>query len=155
MKRSATHSAQERLNLYLQEHGLRPSQVRDLVLQTAYMLPQPFTARQLTEACAEQRISTGTVYNALEIFVLAHILHATQRQRGRTAIEYEWIASDVVRMQFICQKCGRTHDFQDKAIERMIKERKYSNFTMQHMTLFVYGECKHCRATKTTQDKNK
>ena len=122
--------------------------MRNAVLEQAFMLPQPFTADQLVEACQAQRISVGTVYNSLEIFVSAQILHSITRQRGQNATEYEWMVGDQTRMQVVCEKCGRVSDFHDKAIERLIQERRYSNFTIQHFSLYVYGECKLCRKRK-------
>ena len=145
MKRLQYHSAQERLNDYLKEKGLRPSVVRDYVLEQACELPQPFTARQLETVCKGERISVGTVYNSLNVFVDAGILHVIERQRGRTAMEYELVPNAVTHMQYICQNCGRTVEFNDKAIARLIRERKYTNFNVQHFTLLVYGECKICR----------
>ena len=133
------------LSAYLKAHEMRPSAVRNMVLEQVCQLPQPFTADQLTKACQEERISVGTVYNALNVFVLAQILHATNRQRGKSATEYELMSGNQIRMQVVCHKCGRVTEIQDKAVERLVKERKYSNFTMQHFSLFVYGECKICR----------
>lgn len=148
MKRVVLNSALERLNQYVVDHNKRPSKVRNAVLEQAFMLPQPFTADQLVEACQAQRISVGTVYNSLEIFVSAQILHSITRQRGQNATEYEWMVGDQTRMQVVCEKCGRVSDFHDKAIERLIQERRYSNFTIQHFSLYVYGECKLCRKRK-------
>ena len=148
MKKTLYNNAVERLNGYLKANEMRPSVVRNAVLEQACYLPQPFTAKQLVEVCKEQRISIGTVYNSLNIFISAQILHATERQRGKAATEYEVITGEHHCMQIICQKCGRISDIQDKAIARLIKERKYSNFTLQHYSLFVYGECKICRRLK-------
>lgn len=140
-----------KLNAYRKEHSLRISSVRELVLKKVCQFKHPFTAEQLEEVCAEEHISKGTVYNALNLFLDAKILHAANRQRGRTMTEYELIASNPIRMQFECKKCGRVVEFRDQAIERLIKEHKYSNFTMQHLSMFVYGECKRChRATTET-----
>ena len=117
-----------------------------MVLEQACLLKQPFTARQLEEVCKEERISTGTVYNSLDLFVLAQILYASKRQRGKAATENELITNrSSFRMQMICTKCGRVQDIQDKAIARLLQERKYSNFNMQNASLFIYGECKVCR----------
>lgn len=149
MKKTLYNNALERLNRYVKTNGLRPSVVRNTVLEQACCLSQPFTAKQLVEVCQEQRISVGTVYNSLNIFISAQILHANERQRGKAATEYEVITGEHHRMQIICQKCGRISDIQDKAIARLIKERKYSNFTLQHYSLFVYGECKVCRRQKS------
>lgn len=148
MKKTLYNNAVERLNGYLKANEMRPSVVRNAVLEQACYLPQPFTAKQLVEVCKEQRISIGTVYNSLNIFISAQILHATERQRGKMATEYELITGNQHHMQIICQKCGRVSDIQDRAIARLIQERKYSNFTLQHYSLFVYGECKICRRLK-------
>lgn len=148
MKKTLYNNAVERLNGYLKANEMRPSVVRNAVLEQACYLLQPFTAKQLVEVCKEQRISIGTVYNSLNIFISAQILHATERQRGKMATEYELITGNQHHMQIICQKCGRVSDIQDRAIARLIQERKYSNFTLQHYSLFVYGECKVCRRLK-------
>lgn len=139
------NQAFKQLNTYLRANGMRPSRVRDMVLEQICQLPQPFTAEQLVEACKKERISVGTVYNAINLFILAQILRSHDRQRGRVASEYELIIGKPMRMQVMCTKCGRLTEIHDKAIERLIKERKYSNFNMQHFSLFIYGECKICR----------
>ena len=66
-------------------------------------------------------------------------------------MEYELIGSGVVRMEVICRKCGRVTEIHDKAITRLVQERKYSNFTPQQYSLFVYGECKVCRRLKKSE----
>jgi len=151
MKGSRTYtSALTLLRRYLNVHDMRPSRVRNSVLQYACQLEQPFTTDQLLKACEEEHITQGTIYNALDIFVDAKILCATKRQRGVAATEYELVAPSSNRLQFTCKKCGMVKEFSDKAIARLIEERRYMNFTMQHFSLYVYGECKKCR-TKVTK----
>lgn len=143
-------NASDKLSRYLRENGLRPSSIRKLVLERVCALPQPFTAKQLEEVCVAERISVGTIYNSLQLFVLAQILHATQRQRGKAATEYELITNrSALHMQIICTKCGRMQEIQDKAIAHLLQERKYTNFSMQNASVFVYGECKICRRKKS------
>ena len=138
-------TALTRLNAYIEEQGGRYSAVREVVLEKACSLPQPFTAEQLEEACRVDRISKGTIYNALRLFVNAHIVHAFDRQREHMTTEYELITGNPIRMQTVCEKCGRVHVFHDPAIERIIRERRYSNFNLQHFTVFVYGQCRRCK----------
>ncbi|MGN0226824.1 MAG: Fur family transcriptional regulator [Paludibacteraceae bacterium] len=133
------------LGRYLRENGMRPSPVRNLVLEQVCQLPQPFTAEELITVCRPERISIGTVYNSLNLFINAQLLRATERQRGKAATEYELIAGSGMRMVVICTKCGRRTEFHDKAIGRLIQERRYSNFNVSHVSLCVYGECKVCR----------
>ncbi len=141
--------AQERLNDYVRKNDMRPSSVRNKVLELLTYMDQPFLAEQLVQACQKERISVATVYNALNLFVLARILHANERQRGRASTEYELITGKTSRMQIICTKCGRMSDITDKAMVRLVAEKKYSNFDWHHFSLFVYGECKVCRQKRT------
>ena len=133
------------MDKFVREHEMRPSRVRNMVLEQVCALPQPFTAEQLREACVAERISVGTVYNALNLFLDAHILHAYKRQEGHRATEYELIAAESNKIQIICRKCGRVQNVSATGITSVIKDHTYSNFNMQHFTLYVYGECKICR----------
>ena len=138
-------AALAKLNAYIKEHGGRYSAVREQVLERVCYLPQPFTAEQLETACANDHISKGTIYNALRLFVKLNIVHAFDRQREHIVTEYEVVTTKQVRMQVVCEKCGKVQTFHDQAIERIIRERKYSNFTLQHFTLFAYGQCRRCK----------
>jgi len=138
-------SSLDRLSRYMREHEMRPSRVRKMVLEQACALKQPFTAKQLEEVCRQEQISIGTIYNAINLFVAAQILRGLKRQRGAAAAEYEFVTGTSNRMQVVCKKCGRVTDVTDKAITRLIQERKYPNFDMQHFSLSIYGECKACR----------
>lgn len=139
-------TALDKLTAYIQSHSMRASVVREMVLAQVCLLKQPFTAAQLEDACQAEHISTGTVYNALNLFVEAQIVKVYDRGYGQTVTEYELCtAASRSHMQIICRKCGRRAAFYDKAIMRLIAERKYANFNMQNYTLVVYGECKICR----------
>lgn len=145
-------AALERMNTYVQEHGGRYSSVREMVLEHACMLPQPFTAEQLEVSCQSEKVASGTIYNCLQLFLAANIIHATKRQKGHQATEYELITGNQNRMQRICQKCGSVANFRAPLIDQVIREHKTQSFFMQHYTLFVYGVCRKC---KVTEMKNK
>lgn len=139
-------AAQAKLDAYVRENGMRPSRVRNQVLEILSSLPQPFQAEKLIKACEAERISVGTVYNTLNLLISARVVHATRRQRGIAATEYELTTgAHQVRMKIFCTRCGREAEFHDKAISRLVTERSYSNFNMRRFSLFVYGECKLCR----------
>jgi Fe2+ or Zn2+ uptake regulation protein len=142
-----------KLNEYISARNMRKSRVREMVLEQACMLPPLFTAEQLAKACAAERISVATVYNSLELFITAQILHAIDRQRGKSATQYEVIPGKQTYMQIQCSKCGRVSEIKDKAIDHLIRVRKYINFDMQRYTLLIYGECKHCRKPKIQTEK--
>jgi len=146
MKGQKTYEAAlSKLNEYVAEHHMRKSQVREMVLEQVCALPQPFTAEQLVQACAAERISQGTVYNTLDLFIKAQILHIFDRQYGNNTALYEVIPGRQVHLQVRCSKCGRISEIRDQAIDHLIRVRKYPNFELQRYSLLVYGECKHCR----------
>ena len=144
-------AAQERLNAYVREHSLRDSKVRNMVFEQVFLLPHPFSAEQLTNACAVERISKGTVYNTLNLLVDAGILQTIDRQLGQLAKEYEIAVVQTSSMEMVCSRCGRKVKIQDKAITRMLRERTYANFIMKNFSLTVYGECKVCRSKKSKE----
>lgn len=150
-------AALERMNAYVQEHKGRYSSTREKVLEQVCVLPQPFTAEQLEAACQGDKISSGTVYNCLQLFLNANIIHATKRQKGHQATEYELITGNQIRMQRVCQQCGRATNFRAPAVDHLIRDLKSQNFFMQHYTLFLYGECRKCRLQreKKAQKKSK
>ena len=145
MKKNTYQIAQELLSQYAQAHNIRITQVRLYMLEQVCQLPQPFDAKQLEKVCRPERISRATVYLALDLFVAAQILHTFQRQIGRTVTEYELSLGQTERMEFTCLQCGRTVNFEDLAINRLIREHKYMNFELEHYSLHVYGHCKICR----------
>lgn len=133
-----------KLKPYFAEHEMRPSSVRNMVLEQMCRLVQPFSAEQLVKACKAEHISVGTVYNTLNMLIDAHILHSIQRERGKISTEYEFVGPNI-RMQMMCSKCGRVAEIHDKAITRLIQDRTYTNFIPRNYTLTIYGECKLCR----------
>lgn len=138
----------KQLSAYIRQNDLRPSRTRDMVLERVCLMPQPFTAEQLIQSVPTGTISLGTFYNTLNLLVLAQILCATNRQRGQASTEYELVVGKTARMQIICTKCGRVQETKDRVLDKLIKERKYTNFIARHYSLFVYGECKSCRVRK-------
>lgn len=137
---------------YLATHEMRMTIVRQMVLNEMCQLPQPFTADQLEAVCRAERISRGTIYNTLSLLLKANVVHATKRQYGRTSVQYEITTGETSHMKVVCRLCGREAEFHDKAIGRLIQERKYYNFQLRSYTLIVYGECKICHWQKRKKD---
>lgn len=144
-------TAAKRLNEYISAHHMRHTQERLTVLRCICELEPPFTADQLVELAAKEFISQATTYNAIRLFLDAHILNELQRPGygGKAAYEVQLVQKDTIRM--ICKKCGREVALADKAISALVKQRRYSNFEMAHFSLYVYGECKVCRRLKASQ----
>jgi len=141
-------AALERLNAYIAQHNMRHTPEREMVLMEISEMTQPFTAEQLAQRCLKLRLSQATVYNTLNLLVSARILHAFNREAGRTATEYELMTSERSHIQIICTNCGRITEAHDKAIEHIVASRKYSNFLPSVYSMRIYGQCKACRRQK-------
>lgn len=135
-----------RLNEYIESHNMRHTPEREMVLNEICDMPQPFTAEQLSERCKPLRLTRGTVYNSLKLFILARILHSFVRESGRSATQYELAVGARSSMMLVCTRCGRKVELRDKtAIEHIVAMRKYTNFVPESYTMHIYGHCKLCR----------
>lgn len=132
------------LNEYIWKHGLRHTPEREIVLSILCSLHQPFTPAQAVKQAEKENISQATVYNSMRLFEQAGIICMLQK-RSKSKSEWEVVSEQRNRACLICKECGRVSEFKDIAISNAVKLRKYSNFIPKHFTIFVYGECKHCR----------
>lgn len=138
-----------KLHAHVVEHGLRESPIRSVVLdKILQIMPQPFTAEELEMVCQEERVSAGTVYNALRLFVEVGILTVLDRERGQNTREYILATEKRNHMLATCEMCGRVMEIHDQSIERIVKDRRSDTFSMNHFTLLLYGVCKRCRNKK-------
>lgn len=138
--------ALRRLNDYIETHDMRHTPEREMVLNEICDMPQPFTADQLTERCKPLRLTQGTVYNTLKLFVVARILHSFIREAGRSATQYELAVGTKSSVFMVCTRCGRSVELRDKAaFEHIVAMRRYSNFVPESYSMRIYGHCKLCR----------
>lgn len=144
-------AASSKLENYIRENGLRHTPERYTLLRHICALEQPFGIDALVGSLAEEeRISTATIYNTVNLLVSAQILHCISRRDGRKYAQYQLTAQQAARLELVCTRCGRVSAFKDKAIENLIRMRKYSNFNLQGYSLYIYGECKTCKRKSLT-----
>ena len=133
------------LNKYILEHQLRHTPERYMLLRDIAELKNPFTAEQVIAKAKQQFISQATVYNFLKLLIDAKMVHPLHKQYGIHKNDFELVVNGNIHMHIICEECGRVSEFKDVAVENLIKARKYSNFRLEHFSLYVYGKCKLCR----------
>lgn len=137
--------AKSKLEAYVAANGLRNTQERFVLLEHICSLSQPFCADEVVTFAKERHISPATVYNTLALLVSAQILHGISKQYGRSRTSYELMLTDTVHFEFVCTRCGRVSQFRDKAIEHIVRMRRYNNFVPHGFSLYIYGECKTCK----------
>lgn len=132
------------LNAYIESHHLNHTPERMMVLAAVCKL-QHFSMEQLQSELASQAISRATVYNTLILLEKAEIIQRLEKEFGVRATQYELVQATDSYVHVICQKCGRVSKLKDSTIQRMLADKRWTNFTPKHFSLYIYGQCKICR----------
>ena len=148
---NAYHAALETLRAYINAHQMRQTREREFILLHASQL-RCFSVEQLQNALTEITISRATVYNTLTILEKAGIIHRLDKEFGVRAGQYEMVQANASHIQIICQRCGRVSEVRDTTINRTLADKKFTNFTPQRFSLYVYGTCKVCRRKPIIED---
>lgn len=143
-------SLYEQLCRYMDEHKMRHTAERFSILSAVCTL-QRFTVDDLRYALTGILISRATVYNTLELLEKAGIIRHIEKEYGVRAGQYELTCLKSSSVQIICQRCGRINEIKDSTISRMLADKKFSNFTPERFSLYIYGHCKVCRRKIKTQ----
>ncbi len=143
-------SLYEQLCRYMDEHKMRHTAERFSILSAVCTL-QRFTVDDLRYALTGILISRATVYNTLELLEKAGIIRHIEKEYGVRAGQYELTCLKSSSVQIICQRCGRISEIKDSTISRMLADKKFSNFTPERFSLYIYGHCKVCRRKIKTQ----
>ena len=145
-------SAVERLCAYIDEHGMRRTREREVILERVCDL-RCFYVEQVRDSLTELTISRATIYNTLDVLEKAGIIHRLDKEFGVRAGQYEIVQANASHIQIICQRCGRISEVRDTTINRMLADKRFTNFNPQRFSLYIYGTCKVCRRKPIIADK--
>lgn len=137
-------SSSDLLRAYLDEHQLRHTPERFAILAAVCKL-QRFTIDELRASLENLTVSRATIYNTLSLFEDAKIVHRLSKEFGVRTAQYELVKSSDSSVRIICQCCGRVGIVKDPTINRMLADKRWSNFVPDHFSLYVFGNCKVCR----------
>jgi len=141
--------ALEVLQQCIQERRMRNTVERQRILEQICTYQEPFTAEHLKKSMqANFPISDATVYNTLDFFASAGIIHRMHKQKGNARTFYELLVGHKPTMVFLCTKCGRESKFTDKMFTTCFRQHKFNNFVPTSFSIYVYGTCKYCRRKK-------
>ena len=143
-KEQTRQTVQQHLREYINTHGLRHTQEREVILDAICDLKQ-FTIEELRDKLTKLTISRATVYNTLQMLLDAHIVQKMDKAFGVRAGQYELVLSEESSVKVICQKCGRVGIIKDPTINRMLQDKRYANFVPERYSLYIFGSCKLCR----------
>lgn len=137
----------DKMCAYLDAHNLHHTTERLTILQIVCEL-QTFSVEELRNALIDINISRATIYNNLNLFKEANIIRRLDKEFGVRAGQYELILPHTSSIKVVCQHCGRISEVKDSTINRMLADKKFTNFNPEYFTLYVYGRCKICRRQK-------
>jgi len=132
---------------YLQAHGLKHSQQRQLILETFLGMPRHLTAEELHRQVADvdPGIGLSTVYRTLRLFCDAGLAKQRHFHEGRSCFEQAIDANH--HDHLICEKCGEIVEFECQEIEDLqVAMAKKHRYTLTRHRLELYGLCQSCRA---------
>lgn len=137
-------SSSDLLRAYLDEHQLRHTPERFAILAAVCKL-QRFTIDELRASLEDLTVSRATIYNTLSLFEDAKLVYRLSKEFGVRTAQYELVKSSESSVRIICQRCGRVGIVKDPTINRMLADKRWSNFVPDHFSLYVFGNCKVCR----------
>lgn len=137
-------SSSDLLRAYLDEHQLRHTPERFAILAAVCKL-QRFTIDELRASLEDLTVSRATIYNTLSLFEDAKLVYRLSKEFGVRTAQYELVKSSDSSVRIICQRCGRVGIVKDPTINRMLADKRWSNFVPDHFSLYVFGNCKVCR----------
>ena len=130
---------------YLEEHNLKHTRQRDLILDAFLDATGHITSEQLHQSIKERDPSIGytTVYRTLKLLVDAGLAQERNFDDGITRYEIEHEHHD----HLVCTKCGRIDEFECAMIEKTQNEiAETYGFQLLRHRHELYGLCPECQA---------
>ena len=132
--------AQQRLNAYLQRHGLKHTRQREAILEAFLASSGHMTSEQLYETVRESHPDVGaaTVYRTLRLLCEAGLANSHQFGDGITLYEVEGRHHD----HLICNDCGAIIEFRNELVE--VEQEKIAvqhQFQLTRHQHILFGDC--------------
>lgn len=132
----------------LQAAGLKCTPQRREVFEQIVRMGGHFSAEQLAGRLrARSRspvISRATVYRTLPLLVRCGLLREVIFTEHHS--HYEIMYNRQHHEHFVCTKCGRTMEFDDSELERVLRKvARAARFEPVSHKVEVYGLCERCR----------
>ena len=143
----------EKLRKYLLKNKMRQTPERFAILDKVLGLPRNFTATDVAAAMSDSefRVSSATIYGALNLFIEAGILQKLVLKGGRA--HYELRSRTLSHIHLICEQCGKIKILNDPEFVATMRAKRFQAFTTSYYTLNVYGICNDCARRKKKHHK--
>ena len=130
----------EELNLFLQEHGVKPSYQRTRIYEYLLNHMTHPTVDEIYQALADQipTLSKTTVYNTLKAFMDVQLVRMVNIEEYEARFDVDLSTHG----HFKCEKCGHIYDFELNMDE--FKSDFLKTFLIKERNIHFQGVCSKC-----------
>ncbi|MDE6098754.1 MAG: transcriptional repressor [Muribaculaceae bacterium] len=140
---------------YLRKRGMRCTQERKALLECVMNTEGHFSIDEFSNRLRQAgfHVSTGTIYNTLQLFVDCGLLRSLRFGSDKT--RYEKVQGTPNHHHLVCTQCGKIKETRLSDLSAMIENRSFGKFTPAYYTLTIYGLCARCRRGKKNKPNKK
>lgn len=136
---------------YLRKRKMRCTQERKALLECVMKTDGHFTIDDFARMLRLDgfHVSTGTIYNTLQLFVDCGVLRSLRFGSDKT--RYEKVHGTPSHHHLVCTQCGKVKETRLNDLSAMIENRDMGKFIPAYYTLTIYGICARCRRAKKSK----
>lgn len=133
------------IELYLREHGIKPSFQRKKILEYLFYTKSHCTATNIYEDLAKEipSLSKATVYNTLNLFVENDLVLQLAMDPAEAYFE---VNRGNVHGHFICDLCHEIHNIPISQFNEDLEE-VLPSYSVSEISIIVRGTCQDCSLT--------
>jgi Fur family ferric uptake transcriptional regulator len=139
-----TPEKSERLLQHMEQHGLKSTRQRTLIIDLFFELGGHLTVEELWTRVRQRdaKVSVATVYRTMKLLAECGLAHARHFGDGQT--RYEGVGEH--HDHLICTRCGTIVEFEDDRIEALQdRVAKQHGFKVTSHKMELYGLCSNCQ----------
>jgi Fur family ferric uptake transcriptional regulator len=140
----AHEAEREVLARYLEQHSLKHTKQRDLILATFLEAKGHATSDEIYQTVRAEHSNIGytTVYRTMKLLCDAGLAEEHNFDDGVTRYEIEHDHHD----HLVCLRCGKIIEFECRALEQaQVEVADAHNFEVLRHRHELYGHCQSCR----------
>ena len=146
LSRDESAALLERFRRYLRDHRQPITRQRELIAETVILSEDHLSAEAIQRRLKEKgvRVSTATVYRALDVLLASGLVKA--HDFGEGFRRFEPMGGLSGHEHLICDRCGRVVEFQNERLERILPIIADEHaFQHSNHRVEIYGVCRECR----------
>lgn len=127
---------------YLESKGLRKTSERFAILEKVWSMQVHFDVETLYNELERDayHVSRATVYNTIDLLMECGLLR--KHQFNSQPAQYEVALGS--HFHLVCTQCGKVKEVEANEIISQVVSRRYTAFTPEYMSTYLYGLCSAC-----------